>query len=344
MHILVTGHRGYIGSVLVPSLQSRGHQVTGLDLGWFGDCTLVPVSEPPAAFKADIREISAEQLEGVDAVVHLAALSNDPLGDLDPALTESINTGGTARLVAAAGQAGVSQVVLASSCSVYGPGAGDDILDECSPPAPLTAYAKSKVDAEAIVMAAASSNMRTTVLRGSTVYGPSPRLRLDLVVNELVATAVDQGTLQLRSSGMAWRPFIHVMDFCAAFVAVLEAPPNHMNHQCYNIGSDLGNHRILDVAKLVADATGASVSIAEGAGADTRNYRVSFARLAQDFPDLRPIWTMGAGIAHLVEIMRSTAPTTADIYGDRYRRLPRLRALVAAGALDAQLRPALRAA
>jgi nucleoside-diphosphate-sugar epimerase len=338
MRVLVTGHQGYIGSVLVPLLESHGHELVGLDVGWFADCTMVAAGEPPSAWRVDVRDVRPEHFEHVDAVVHLAGLSNDPLGDLDPAMTHFINTEGTARVIHAAREAGVGHIVLASSCSVYGTGSVDALLNENTPPAPLTAYARSKVAAEAIVLDAATDTLRTTVLRGATVYGSSPRLRLDLVVNELVAMAVAQGVVELRSTGTAWRPFVHVADFCAAFAAVLEAAPDGLHYGCYNVGSDTENHRIVDLATTVAKYTGVEVAVADDAGSDARNYRVSFERLTADLPDFGPRWTVLAGIDQLVRMFQTAAFDADGLVGDRYRRLPRLRRLMHEGIVDDDLR------
>lgn len=339
MRVLVTGHEGYVGSVLVPLLETHGHEVTGLDVGWFADCTIAPAGEPTSAWRVDVRDVRPEHFEHVDAVVHLAGLSNDPLGDFDPEVTHFINTEGTARVVRAAREAGVGHILLASSCSVYGPGSADAVLDEDTPPAPLTAYARSKVAAEAIVLDAATDTLRTTVLRGATAYGSSPRLRLDLVVNELVAMAVAKGVVELRSTGTAWRPFVHVADFSAAFTAVLEAAPDALRHGCYNVGSDSENYRIIDLAEIVASYTGVEVSVADDAGSDARNYRVSFARLSADLPDFRAQWTMRGGIADLVRTFQVAALDADGLAGDRYRRLPRLRSLMRSLVIDDGLRP-----
>jgi nucleoside-diphosphate-sugar epimerase len=324
MRVLVTGNEGYIGSVLVPLLHDRGHDVHGLDTGWFRECAVDTVSSVPTT-RLDVRDVQPEHLTGIDAIIHLAGLSNDPMGDVDAALTHSINAAGTAQLVYAARTAGVRRFVFASTCSVYGPGAGDALLSEEGRVAPLTSYAHSKLAAEEIVLCAQSPAFSTTVMRGSTIYGYSPRIRLDLVVNELVATAVTTGEIRLRSTGNAWRPFLHVEDFARALAAFLEATQSLAGPGRVNIGSADGNHRVIDVARLVSAATGTEISFDPSADTDHRNYRVSFERLARELPDFQCEWTMERGIRDLAERLRRAAHEGRLASLDRYYRVTHLR-------------------
>lgn len=340
MRICVTGSRGYVGSVLVPALRASGHSVAELDMGYFNDCLLepAPVQSGPDLPPADLRSIGAGDLEDVEAVVHLAGLSNDALGEVDPSLTDQINAMGTRRLVACAREAGVSHLVLASSCSVYGNGGGCHELAEEATLFPLTSYARSKAAAESAVVAAATDAFRTTVLRGSTVYGASPRLRLDLVVNELTAMAITEGKVLLRSRGMSWRPFLHVSDFCSAFRAILEASPRELKHQVYNVGAHGENYQILEAGRIVAEMTNSDLVIAPGLESDARDYRVSFRRIRDDLPQWTPEWGLASGVEDLAGILLSANLTPEMVGGDRFRRLSRLQRLIAEGALTPDLR------
>ena len=340
MRVLVTGHEGYLGSVLVPRLTAAGHEVVGLDTGLFADCTLGPVPEPVPALRTDLREVTAEQLAEVapDAVMHLAALCNDPLGDLDPQLTYDVNHRATVRLAKAAKTAGVPRFLFSSSCSLYGAGTDDAPLDENAPFAPLTPYGESKIRSEQDLVILADDDFSPVFLRNATAYGFSPRLRGDLVVNDLVGNALLAGEVRLRSNGMAWRPLVHADDIASAFLALLAAPRETVHARAFNVGDSGENYLIRDVAELVHDVVGGTVTFASGAGADARNYRVSCDRIAREVPTFRPQWTLRKGIEQLAEAYERYGLTLDDLMGERHQRLKRITALRQAGVLDPALR------
>ncbi len=340
MRVLVTGHEGYLGSVLVPRLTAAGHEVVGLDTGLFADCTLGPVPEPVPALRTDLREVTAEQLAAVapDAVMHLAALCNDPLGDLDPQLTYDVNHRATVRLAKAAKTAGVPRFLFSSSCSLYGAGTDDAPLDENAPFAPLTPYGESKIRSEQDLVMLADDDFSPVFLRNATAYGFSPRLRGDLVVNDLVGNALLAGEVRLRSNGMAWRPLVHADDIASAFLALLAAPRETVHARAFNVGDSGENYLIRDVAELVHDVVGGTVTFASGAGADARNYRVSCDRIAREVPTFRPQWTLRKGIEQLAEAYERYGLTLDDLMGERHQRLKRITALRQAGVLDPALR------
>jgi len=339
MRVLVTGHLGYLGSVLVPMLHEAGHDVVGLDVGLYADGILGPPPEPVKTLPVDLRDVRPEHCAGVDAVVHLAALCNDPLGDLDPQLTFDVNHHSTVRLAEAAKVAGATRFLFSSSCSLYGAGGSDALLTEDAEFAPVTPYGESKVRSEASLRALADQRFCPVFLRNATAYGYSPRLRGDLVVNDLVGHALLTGEVRLRSDGTAWRPLVHVADICAAFVALLEVPAERVRARAFNIGQTAECHRIRDVAEQVAAAVpGSTVTFAPGSGTDTRNYRVSCERVAAELPEFRPGWRLAAGIEQLVDAYRRYDLRLADLMGERHQRLAKIRALQQAGRLDAQLR------
>jgi len=340
MRVLVTGHEGYLGSVLVPRLTAAGHEVVGLDTGLFADCTLGPVPEPVPALRTDLREVTAEQLAAVapDAVMHLAALCNDPLGDLDPQLTYDVNHRATVRLAKAAKTAGVPRFLFSSSCSLYGAGTDNAPLDENAPFAPLTPYGESKIRSEQDLVILADDDFSPVFLRNATAYGFSPRLRGDLVVNDLVGNALLAGEVRLRSNGMAWRPLVHADDIASAFLALLAAPRETVHARAFNVGDSGENYLIRDVAELVHDVVGGTVTFASGAGADARNYRVSCDRIAREVPTFRPQWTLRKGIEQLAEAYERYGLTLDDLMGERHQRLKRITALRQAGVLDPALR------
>lgn len=339
MRVLVTGHQGYLGTVLVPMLQEAGHDVVGLDVGLYADGILGPPPEPVKTLPVDLRDVRPEHCAGVDAVVHLAALCNDPLGDLDPQLTFDVNHHSTVRLAEAAKVAGATRFLFSSSCSLYGASGSDGLLTEDAEFAPVTPYGESKVRAEASLRALADQRFCPVFLRNATAYGFSPRLRGDLVVNDLVGHALLTGEVRLRSDGTAWRPLVHVADICAAFVALLEVPAERVRARAFNIGQTVETYRIRDVAEQVAAAVpGSTVTFAPGSGADTRNYRVSCDRVAAELPEFRPAWRLAAGIEQLVDAYRRYDLQLADLMGERHQRLAKIRALQQAGRLDARLR------
>jgi nucleoside-diphosphate-sugar epimerase len=345
MHVLVTGHEGYIGSVLTGRLMAAGHSVTGLDTGLFADCLLGPAPDAVPTLRIDLRDVTAEALAGIDAVVHLAALCNDPLGNLNGDLTYEINLRSTVRLAAAAKAAGAERFLFSSSCSLYGSGstqvplAQRPFLDEGAAFNPVTPYGESKIRAEQALVELNDDDFSTVFLRNATAYGYSPRLRGDIVVNDLTAHAVLAGDVKLLSDGLAWRPLIHVDDISAAFEALLSVPRERVHGKAYNIGQTAENYLIRDVAEIVADAIpGSRLSFAEGAGNDLRNYRVSADLVAAEIPEFRPQWTVRKGVEELVEAYQRHGLTMEDFYGERFQRIKRIKALQADGRLDADLR------
>jgi nucleoside-diphosphate-sugar epimerase len=338
MRVLVTGHHGYIGSVLAPLLQEAGHDVTGLDTRFYRGCDFGADLAPVDGLTADVRDVSPAELEGFDAVVHLAALSNDPLGDLDAALTEDINREGTLRVARAAHDAGVRRFVFASSCSMYGASGTDDALDEQAPLRPLTPYAESKVRAEEGLFALAGDDFVPVSMRNATVFGASPRLRLDIVLNNLAAWAHTTGRIRLLSDGTAWRPLVHVRDVAKTTAALLDAPEDVIRGEAFNVGTDAQNYLVRELAEVLASVTGCEIELAEGSSADDRSYRVDFSKLARTFPALELEWDAERGARELVDAYRAVGLTTEDFEGDRYVRLRRLQSLLGRGDLDAVLR------
>jgi nucleoside-diphosphate-sugar epimerase/SAM-dependent methyltransferase len=340
MRVLVTGHEGYLGAVLVPALRARGHQVVGLDIGYFNGCDFTPSQKPPPALAMDLRDIEALRLDerdGIDAVVHLAALSNDALGEIDPARTHEINYLASVALAEKAKRAGVKRFLFSSSCSIYG--ASDDTLTERSPLRPLTAYARSKVETEEALDRLADPGFSPVILRNATAYGVSPRLRIDIVLNNLVGWAHTTGKIRLLSDGSAFRPLVHVADIAAAFVAALEAPSDAVHNQALNIGRDEDNYRIRDLAELVGEIVpGSQVEVANQAQADHRNYRVDFSKAARALPAFRPQWNARRGAEQLHRAYRDYGLTLAHMREPRYVRLARLASLMEADALDPGLR------
>ena len=338
MKVLVTGHEGYIGSVLAPHLADAGHDVVGLDTGLYRGCDFGAPPRRLPALAIDVRDVVPADLAGFDAVVHYAALSNDPLGDLDPGLTEDVNRDGTLRLARAAREAGVRRFVFASSCSMYGASGTDDALDESAPLRPLTAYAESKVRSEEGLFALAGPDFAPVSMRNATVFGASPRLRLDIVLNNLAAYAHTTGRITLLSDGTAWRPLVHVRDVAKAALTLLEAPEDVIRGAAFNVGTDEQNYRVRELAEILAGVTGCEIEIAEGSSADNRSYRVSFTKIAGVFPRLVFDWNAELGAQELVHAYREVGMTRADFDGDRYIRLRRLRTLLEDGSLAADLR------
>ena len=339
MKVLVTGHHGYIGAVLAPLVAEAGHEVTGLDTYFYRGCDLGPAVDWAPALERDVRDVTVQELAGYDAVVHLAALSNDPIGDLNPAWTYDINLDGTVELARRAKEAGVGRFVFASSCSMYGAARGDELVSEGAPLRPLTAYAESKVRAEEGMFGLADSGFAPVSMRNATAYGASPRLRLDIVLNNLVGWAHTTGAINLQSDGTAWRPLVHVRDIAAAAIALLDAAPDAIRGEAFNIGSEEQNYRIRDLADVVREVMPqCEVTFARGAGTDPRSYRVDFGKLERAFPGLSFEWTAERGAAELAAAYREVGLTREQFDGDRYVRLRRIRQLLAAGELDDGLR------
>ncbi len=339
MRVLVTGNDGYIGAVLVPWLQRAGHDVIGLDSYLFDGCDLGPHRPSAPSLRCDLRDVGAPELRGFDAVVHLAAISNDPLGDLNPECTFAINHWASVRLAERARAAGVRRFLYASSCSVYGAASPDAILDESAQFHPITPYAESKVRVEEDLAALACDAFSPTYLRNATVYGVSPKLRGDLVVNDLVGGALSGGSVRLKSDGTPWRPLVHVDDVCRVFRGVLEAPRDLVHDEAFNVGREGENHRIRDVAERVCAALpGAEVVFAEGAAPDPRCYRVDFGKLARTLPASVPIRTLEEGIAELVAAYRRAGLCREDLEGERFVRTLRIRRLIREGRLGPDLR------
>lgn len=338
MRILLTGHKGYIGSVLTPMLLERGHDVTGLDSDLFADCTYCGTLSDVESIAIDVRDADAEHLRGFDAVIHLAGLSNDPLGDYDPGLTQSINTDASVRLAGLARTAGVPRFLFASSCSTYG-AAGDAFLDESARFNPVTPYGQSKVDVELRVAALADETFSPTYLRASTAYGMSPRIRFDLVVNNLVAWAFTTGEVHLKSDGTPWRPLVHVRDIALAYIAALEAPLDTIHNRAFNVGVTAENYQIQDVAEIVAEIVpGSKIGFADSAGPDTRNYRVDCNRISVALHQFKPQWTVRRGIEELYQAFCQHKLTLEDFEGERYKRIAHIRKLIADGILAPDLR------
>jgi len=339
MKVLVAGDRGYIGTVLVPFLRAAGHEVSGLDLALYEGCDLGPGPESTGnRAPCDIRDSRAESFAGYDAVVCLAALSNDPLGNLNPAATYSVNLAGTLSLAQAAKQAGVGRFLFASSCSLYG-AAGSAAVGEDAPLAPLTPYGEAKIAAERELSLLADDDFSPVYLRNATAYGASPRLRLDIVANNLTAAAVTTGDVHLESDGSPWRPLVHVEDISRAFLAALTAPRERVHDQAFNVGRPAENVQVRDIAELVRQAVpGSRLSFAADAGPDRRSYRVDFGKLTETFPDLKLRWSLPQGITELASACTDNGLSYADFTSSRFVRLRRILELQSAGIVDEMLR------
>jgi nucleoside-diphosphate-sugar epimerase len=320
-------------------LAEAGHEVVGLDTFYYRGCDLVESADLSPALALDVRDVQAGALEGFEAIVHLAALSNDPLGDLRADWTYAINFDGTVGLARAAKQAGVSRFVFASSCSMYGASSSDELVSEEAPLRPLTPYAESKVRAEEALRELTGDGFAPVSMRNATAYGASPRLRLDIVLNNLVGWAHTTGAIRLLSDGMSWRPLVHVSDIARAALALLDAPIGEIAGEAFNIGSAEQNYLIRDLAEIVhRRLPECEVTFASEASADPRSYRVDFTRFTSAFPSCRLEWTAGRGVDELVSAYESSGMTLEQFEGDRYVRLARLKRLLEADALDEDLR------
>ena len=338
MKVLVTGSQGYIGTILVPMLIERGHDVTGLDTDYYRKCTYTADNIEHAFINKDVRDVTIEDLRDFEAVIHLAGLSNDPLGDYRPELTAEINEHASVEIAKLAKEAGVKRFLFASSCSNYG-SAGDDFLTEEAPFNPVTPYGESKVKVENALQILADDTFSPTYLRASTAYGLSPRIRFDLVVNNLTAWAFTTGKVYLKSDGSPWRPIVHVEDVALSYIAVLQAPRDLVHKEAFNVGSTSENYQIREIAQLVHEIVpNCEIGFAPQAGPDKRNYRVNCDKIARTLHDYKPQWTARRGIEQLYEAYRNIGLTLDDFEGPMFMRIAHIKKLIEEEALDSSLR------
>lgn len=338
MRVLVTGHKGYIGVVLCPMLVARGHEVVGFDSDLYRACDYGEAPQAVPEIRKDIRDLAEEDLEGIDAVIHLAGLSNDPLGDLNPTLTADINTTASIRLAECAKAAKIDRFVFSSSCSNYG-ASGDAWLDETSAFNPVTPYGSSKVNVEKLLSRLADASFSPTYLRSATAFGYSCRIRFDLVLNNLVAWAVTTGRVLIKSDGTPWRPIVHIEDISRAFVAVLEADRNRVHNEAFNVGRNEDNYTVREIAEIVEAAVpGTRIEFAQGGGPDKRCYRVDCRKIADVLPGFQPQWNAHKGAVELRDRLATHGLSTREFEGIRYQRIAHVRHLMEAGLVGPDLR------
>jgi nucleoside-diphosphate-sugar epimerase len=336
--VLVTGHNGYIGSVLAPALIDAGYDVVGVDTGYFRRCTLGPDSAQVRAAWKDIRDLEPADLEGFDAVIHLAALSNDPIGNLNHTWTDEINLQASVRLASLARDAGVARFLFSSSCIMYGM-SEVAVVDETAPLDPQTEYARAKVRAEEAIAELADASFSPTFLRNGTVYGMSPRIRFDTVFNSLLGSAVATHQVVVRGDGTPWRPVVHVRDLARAFIAVLETPRENVHNEAFNTGTAELNCQVRDLARFVVEAVpGSELVLRNEPTADRRTYKADFSKFARTFPDFRFEWTPPRGAHQLYDAFHAIGLTEETFTAARYTRLAWLRHLLDTRALDESLR------
>lgn len=339
MRVLLTGHLGYLGTVMAPVLAAAGHDIVGLDSGLYSTCVLGPAVNDPKAVSVDLRDVRPEHVAGFDAVIHLAALSNDPLGALDPEITYAINHRASTRLAQLAKDAGVRRFLYASTCSVYGASGNDGLVDEDAPLRPVTPYAESKVRVEDDLLGLADDDFSPVFLRNATAFGFSPRLRADIVLNNLVGHALLTNTVKVLSDGTPWRPLVHAQDIATAFAATLTAPRDAVHAKAFNVGTEANNLRVSEIAEAVVEAVpGADLQITGEAGADPRSYRVDFSRIRAALPEFTCAWTVPAGARELADAYRRHHLTQAA-FDQRFTRLAHLSVRRADGTLGPDLRP-----
>ncbi len=336
--VLVTGHRGYIGSVMAPRLMEAGYDVMGVDTDYYGECTLVSERTRVPGFSKDIRDLTLSDVEGFDAVIHLAALSNDPIGNLNSAWTDEINYVASVKLAKLAKQAGVARFILSSSCIMYG-NSELALVDETCQLDPRTAYARSKVQAERAISQLAGDGFSPTFLRNGTVYGLSPRMRFDTVFNNLIGSALTTGRVVLYSNGMPWRPVVHVQDIARSFIAILEAPISSVHNESFNNGADFLNYQIINLAEIaVRTVPGSALEIQSAADADQRTYRADFSKFTRTFPNFRFEWSPEDGAVELYEHLKKARLTHDQFDSPQFTRLKWLSHLLQSGRLDPTLR------
>jgi nucleoside-diphosphate-sugar epimerase len=338
MYILVTGHKGYIGTVMGPMLLAENHEVVGLDSDLFAQCTFYDSVVEIPEIKKDFRDIQTTDLEGFEAIIHLAAISNDPIGNLNPDLTYEINHLASVRLAELAKKVGIPRFLFSSSCSTYG-AAGDDMLTEEATFNPVTPYGHSKVLVEQDVAKLADGEFSPTFLRNATAYGVSPRHRFDLVLNNLVAYAFTTGRVYLKSDGTPWRPIVHIEDISRAFIAVLNAPREVVHNQAFNVGINEENYRISELAEIVKETVpGCRIEYAEGAGPDKRTYRADFSKIARILPEFKPQWNARRGAQQAYEAYQKVGLKVEDFEGPKYKRIDHIKQLLSTQRLDETLR------